>query len=386
LQDAQLDWRKLMNLTNRDCFRAVAQGLKTLIERFDWDGVNLAELYFESLEGAANAITFTPMNDDVRKLFREAQGFDPLELFSTRKDAASLRAFLDFRAGLAHRMQQDWMEQIGALRSVRPNLDLALTHVDDRFDQGMRDAIGADAARVLPLIGENDFTFLIEDPATVWHLGPERYPEIARRYQPLTNRADKLAIDINVVDRYQDVYPTRQQTGTELFELVHLAAGAFARVALYFENSILAPDLKFLPAAAAGVRRVERVRSKWTVESAGGVGVSWPGGAAVDGKPWPLANDTTVWLPGGVHTIETAPAQVGRRVLDFNGEVQSAEILEGGELLLAYTSASRAIAILESRPGSMELDGAEAEADVLASGANWAVLLPRGKHTLKVRW
>jgi len=38
------------------------------------------------------------------------------------------------------------MAQIGALRSVRPNLDLALTHVDDRFDTGMRDAIGADAA------------------------------------------------------------------------------------------------------------------------------------------------------------------------------------------------------------------------------------------------
>ena len=143
------------------------------------------------------------------------------------------------------------MEQIGALRGVRPNLDLALTHVDDRFDTGMRDAIGADAARVLPLVAEHDFTFLIEDPATVWHLGPQRYPEIARRYQPLTGRADKLAIDINVVDRYQDVYPTKQQTGTELFELVHLAAGAFSRVALYFENSILAPGPEV---PAGGVR------------------------------------------------------------------------------------------------------------------------------------
>src|SRR4029077_12012006 len=70
LQDAQLDWRKLMNLTNRDCSQAVSQGVKTLVERFDWDGVNLAELYFESLEGAANPARFTPMNDDVRKLFR----------------------------------------------------------------------------------------------------------------------------------------------------------------------------------------------------------------------------------------------------------------------------------------------------------------------------
>ena len=28
LQDAQLDWRKLMNLTNRDCFRAVSDGVR----------------------------------------------------------------------------------------------------------------------------------------------------------------------------------------------------------------------------------------------------------------------------------------------------------------------------------------------------------------------
>jgi hypothetical protein len=43
-QDAQLDWRKLMNLTNRDCFRAVSEGVRATIGRFDWDGVNLAEL------------------------------------------------------------------------------------------------------------------------------------------------------------------------------------------------------------------------------------------------------------------------------------------------------------------------------------------------------
>jgi hypothetical protein len=386
LQDAQLDWRKLMNLTNRDCFRAVSQGVKTLLERFDWDGVNLAELYFESLEGAANPARFTPMNDDVRKMFGNAHGFDPLELFRARKDAASLRAFLDFRAELARSMQQEWMRQIGSLRAAKPHLDLTLTHVDDRFDTGMKDAIGADAARVLPLIAEHDFTFLIEDPATVWHLGPQRYPEIARRYGPLTDRADKLAIDINVVDRYQDVYPTKQQTGTELFELVHLAAGSFPRVALYFENSILAPDLKFLPSAAASVRRLEKVGSKWTVESPGGVGICWTGAAVVDGKPWPLTDGATVWVPAGVHTVEAAAGRAEARILDFNGDLRSAEILPRGELEVAYSSSSRAIAILEKRPSTLELDGEEIALELLASGPKWALLLPRGKHSAKIRF
>ena len=69
LQDAQLDWRKLMNLSNPDCFNAVSHGIEQLVGRFDWDGVNLAELYFESLEGAANPARFTPMNRDVRDEF-----------------------------------------------------------------------------------------------------------------------------------------------------------------------------------------------------------------------------------------------------------------------------------------------------------------------------
>jgi hypothetical protein len=385
LQDAQLDWRKLMNLTNPDCFRAAAEGVKQLIERFDWDGVNLAELYFESLEGASNPARFTPMNEDVRKMFREARGFDPIELFGARKDEASLRAFLDFRAELARRMQQDWMDQIASLRGVRPHLDLALTHVDDRFDPGMKDAIGADAAGALPLAGEKGFTFLIEDPATVWHMGPERYPEIARRYQSLTPHAGKLAIDINVVDRYQDVYPTKQQTGTELFQLVNLAAGSFDRVALYFENSILTPDLKLLPAAAAAVRRVETVGGVWTVESAGGAGVRWAGAAAMDGKPWPLTDGTTVWLPAGVHTLEASPLSTPR-ILDFNGDVQSAESLPDGGLALSYSSASRAIAILESRPAGLEVDGVETAPELFSSDRNWAVMLPRGVHTVRIRY
>jgi len=82
----------------------------------------------------------------------------------------------------------------------------------------MRDSIGADAGRVLPLLETRSFTFLIEDPATVWNLGPERYTAIADRYRALTPHKEKLG------DRpeYRGPVPkrlsTKQQTGTELFQ------------------------------------------------------------------------------------------------------------------------------------------------------------------------
>jgi len=383
LQDAQLDWRKLMNLTNRDCFRAASTGIKDLITRFNWDGVNLAELYFESLEGAGNPARFTPMNDDVRREFRAAHGFDPIEIFQNRKDAESLRLFLDFRAGLARRMQEEWLSEIEKVRASHPDLDVVLTHVDDRFDTGMKDAIGADAGRVLPLLDSHDFTFLIEDPATVWNLGPQRYPEIAKRYQPLTHRSGKLAIDINIVDRYQDVYPTKQQTGTELFELVHLASTAFPRVALYFENSILAPDLPLLPAAGA-IAQLDRNAGKLAVDSPQGIGVQWNGDALVDGKPWPVGDGATVWLPAGPHTLEAAPAVSGPRVLDFNGELRSAERAGQSGIELSYECASRALALVDRKPSRLEIDGADAPLTFLESGDRYSVLLPRGQHLVTI--
>jgi hypothetical protein len=379
LQDAQLDWRKLMNLSNRDSFQAISVGVRRLIGRFDWDGVNLAELYFESLEGIGNPSRFTPMNDDVRAAFRAEKGFDPIELFSTRKDAASQKAFLDFRADLARRIEEEWLDVVESARRDKPHLDLVLTQVDDRLDKNMRDAIGADASRVLPLLERHSFTFLIEDPATVWNLGAQRYRAIAAAYQPLTPHREKLAVDLNIVDRYQNVYPTKQQTGTELFELVHQASASFARVALYFENSLMAPDLKLLPSAAAAVTRIERLGSKTIIESSTGVGLPWKGVAKVDGQIWPAADDQTVWIPPGAHSVEAAGSQPGPRLLRLNGELRAASAINPTTIEFSYQSAARAIAVLDRTPVKLRIDGTDAG---MNKAGPTTLLLPKGQHVI----
>jgi len=385
LQDAQLDWRKLMNLTNRAAFAEVSKGARDLIGRFEWDGVNLAELYFESLEGYQNPARLTPMNDDVRAEFQRAAGFDPVDLFDPKserrweRNAAGLARFLEFRAELARRQQVEWIAELEAIRKTKPHLDLALTHVDDRFDTSMREKLGADAARVLPMLPQHDLTFLIEDPATIWNLGPQRYPQIAARYAALTTARDKLAIDINIVERYQDVYPTKQQTGTELFQLVHVASAAFERVALYSENSIASPDLPLLASAASTVDRVERAGGKLVIESRRAVSVKWNGSAMVDGRLWPVATGSAILLPPGIHTIERAARTSALRLVDFNGELQSAEAMEAG-IEFAYRSSSRAMAQLERAPRKVEIDGVEARPPM----AGAVLLLPRGQHLVTI--
>lgn len=356
-QDAHLDWRKLISLQQPEARAAIEKGVRGLLQDFAWDGVNLAELYFESLEGAANKARFTPWHPVVLQRF---------ERESSKSAAADMAGFIEFRAKLAAEMQRDW---VSFLKREVPQLDLVLTHVDDRFDTRMRELIGADAARVMPLMDEHAFTFLIEDPATVWHLGPERYPEIARRYQPLTPHQERLAIDINVVERYQDVYPTKQQTGTELFRLVHLASQAFRRVALYFENSLLPQDLDLLPVAAAPVKQFERDEKRVVLETAGPVWVRWNGGAKLNGKAWGVVSGDRVLVPAGKHVLEAGPLPAVA-VLDTNVEVLEA-VLDRDAVVLTYES---------KLAGSIRLGrGSCAEAQ------ECVVPMAAGKHTIRLQ-
>jgi hypothetical protein len=384
-QDAHLDWRKLMNLTNRDAFRAVAAGLRELAARFDWDGINLAELYFESLEGHDNLARFTPFNRDVRAQFAALHGYDPVEIFSVAaphywpQSPDSLRTFLDFRAELALRQQAEWITEVEAIRQTKPWLDLVLTHVDDRLDATMRAKIGVDTAKTLPLLREHDFTFLVEDPATTWNLGPQRYTELAARYAQTAPRPEKLAVDINIVERYQDVYPTKQQTGAELFQLVHAASEAFPRVALYFESSLAKVDWPLLPSAAAAVERVERRDNRLVVASRHGVGVAWRGPALVDGRPWPVRSANHVWLPRGTHAVESAASSPPLLLTDLNADLHSARALPNG-VEFVYVSAARGFAVLDRTPDRIEIDGEAAEG--VLDGL--LLRLPRGQHLVTV--
>ncbi|MFL6449531.1 MAG: hypothetical protein ACJ746_17905 [Bryobacteraceae bacterium] len=383
-QDAQLDWRKLMNLENRECRQAVEKELTALIDRFDWDGVNMAELYFESLEGASNPARFTPMNDDVRTDFKRVAGFDPKLLFdanspyAAKTNADGLRRFLDYRADLASRMQTDWLGVVERLKVRKPYLDVALTHIDDRFEPGIRDALGADVARSLPVVKASRSTLLVEDPATLWALGPERYRKLAEKYAELTPDRDHIAVDINVVERYQDVYPTKKQTGLELAELVHEAASSFSRVALYFESSLENVDLSLLPAAATNASVKQTSADEIELNAKSATRIPWRGAVDVDGRLWPIQDATMVMVPAGRHTLSPGIERSPVTLLDFNADVQSASIGKD-RVELSYASASRAIAVLGTAISSVEIDGVPLATSGPLS-VKCSVVLPAGQH------
>jgi hypothetical protein len=275
-------------------------------------------------------------------------------------------------------MQKEWLGVMDKTRAAKPYLDIVLTHIDDRFEPGIRDALGADVARSLPMMQARKSMLLVEDPATLWNLGPERYSKLAEKYHELTPDRSQIAVDINVVERYQDVYPTKKQTGVELFELVHEAAVSFARVALYFENSLEKQDLALLPSAAAAATVHETPAGALQVNAQEPTRISWKGAARMDGKLWPVSNGKELLAPAGEHTFSANEAQPAVTIADFNGDLRSATA-EADRSELSYSSRSRAVAIVGSEVSSVEVDGTPFWKGKAGESVR-SFVLPAGQH------
>ena len=118
----------------------------------------------------------------------------------------------------------------------------------------MREQIGVDIPRLLALRQRYGFDIQLEDPYTLWNLGPDRFRLIGDLYRRRLPAGAQLAIDINVVDRDPDpgqILVTERQHGLELYGLVSACAEHADTVYFYAAYSLETPDMQFAPSAAA---------------------------------------------------------------------------------------------------------------------------------------
>ena len=390
--DAALDWRSLMNLKDPACFDAIISGLRFLLGRFDWDGVNSAEVYFDSPNGPESPESFTPFNRLVRSEFRAIQGIDPVEFFRRdsprfwKKDKRHWEVFVDYRVELERLLNERLLAELSRMKNASGEaLGLAVTYVDNLYDTKMREAVGADVRGMIPLLERYDFTLIMEDPGTIWHLGPRRYSELAASYGKLTNRNRQLGIDINIVDRFQSSYPTRKQTGTEFCQLFYHAGRSFETVLMYSERTMYDWDLELVAhslasdASAADSGNEIRVSSRRPVVYRSGVEAA---DYLVDGKPWPCVQTGDVLLPAGSHRVSAFAFQESPRLprmVGLNGDLLAAGYDGEKALEFRYRAWPRGLAIFDRVPRSILVD----EAALSGSRVEW-VLLPRGSHRVRV--
>jgi len=395
-RDAHVDWRRLMALSIPECFDAVSRWMTDLLQRFDWDGADLAEVYFESPMGLARPDLFTPLNAADRELFRTRSGFDPIELFdrSSRRyfgaDPASLAEFLSYRRDAIAALHERLLGVLAEVRKREPHLDVVLTLVDAMYDGQMRDRLGIDASRIVGLGSRFPFELQVEDPFTLWTLGPERYERIAGDYARLVPPGQRLAVDVNVVPRAGDVRPTSQQTGLELYRLMADARRSFPKVCLYSEASVYPQDRALLTNALASSSSVQPAGAhEVVVVSDGSVELATGReriAAVVDGRPWPAVRGGTVLVPLGRHAVgwkrgEGPPPTL--RLLEMTGVLLDAAAEEGA-LTVRYSSAARAYLLVPFSPSRMEVDGVPEKLTTGAGRRGFTVAAPPGEHTIRL--
>ncbi len=365
-RDAKVDWRSLIALEDPACLDLAWAQWEPFLKRFDWDGVNLAEMYFEPDIKQDN---YTPFHPSALKLF----GKDP---------ATHDEEFKDWRKDLVVTLNDQLLTRLNSLPRAR-EMEFELTVVDDRLDPVHGRSVGSDVARLAEVAKRGGASLQVEDPFTTWTEGPLRYDRLVPAVVPLLDPGE-VFLDINVVPR-EDTAPTDTMTGAELDLAVMSAGRAGGRLGIFSVATLAPNDLAHLPSAIAGA--VETLDTGIRAETA--TTVFSPHGAAdtcldVDGVPWPSGAGIAI-VPKGEHRLAWAagPAR-GPALLRITGELGSASV-EAGALTFAYDSRGRGYAVVGRKPVAMTVDGSEAGLDAVANpGGGFTVTLPPGTHTIRI--
>jgi uncharacterized protein YdaL len=403
-REAIVDWRRNMAVNIEDCRQAVFDELRGWLTGYDWDGVNLAELYYESPLGYEWPEMFTPMNDEIRTAFSRQHGFDPQALFDPLSEyywqgnPAAAAAFNQFREDLIVELHGEFLAYLYRLKQdYRLDWEVVVTTIDDILSPDVGEATGINTRRLSELEEEFPFTLQIEDPQPLWPLGPDRYTKILEAYADIRERMP-LVLDINVVP-YRDLSisqaPTAQPSGLELYQLGRAAGGDLTRVAFYSEASLYEVDFPMLPFVMATEAAEEMTDDGWTVEAPYTVNVTIDAEAhrdvLVDGKIWPAYYRGRVLLPTGKHTIRPVPKlenltgwfRSKARLVDMSGELLWASAVSRG-VRFRYESLAHNLVLLTEQPKEIFIDGRPVEAQVLPSELGYAIRLPSGTHVATI--
>jgi hypothetical protein len=397
-QDAFLDWRKLMALEIPECFDSATSHVRRIIDTFDWDGIDVAELYFDSPDGIKRLSAFTPFSDFVRNDFKTRFDIDPFDIFNPDSphyylaDKKALRQFLEYRVELCTRLNRQMMEFIHT-QQARRKLDVYLTQMDNTVDKNVRDAIGVDIDEYVKLQKEFGFTLQAEDPSSLWALGPDRYKKIGRVYRKLLGPGTTFTMDINVVAEGRDqIYPTKMQTGLEFLELLSEASRYSDRVCIYAVHTPHVYDYRYAPYALATMALVTEAAEDEFLTNSPKTFILETETAAKDvfinGKPWPCRRKNGIIIPPGRNLVKIQTSKTNHSKELFITGI-SCEIEEcmrvGRDIELKYDERRNVFVTLNRRPRTIHVNDNEVSLQLFYNSvtSEFSVKCPIGQNRIR---
>jgi uncharacterized protein YdaL len=399
--DGRVGWRYHMDLDIPECQDAAYDFVENLLNRYEWDGVNIAELNFDTNNGPEDPKNYLPMGATTRTAFQALGGFDPILLFSPespfywKTNPGALKKFDDYRTQRVLTWHRLLLERLTPIAQDK-DMEIIVTMLDSLHSRTLTRDTGVDSLRIASLMDQFPITLQVEDPMEFWAQSPERYRQFAKTYLKLVRDPSRLMFDINIVNR--DIRyshsPTQLPVGTELAEMLIEASQVNGRAGVYSEGTIPFEDLQTLSTVLAHNDTVERKWNSWVTRSKSSVILTAPGrwqDFRVDDILWPGWGENEVYVPKGTHSI-TAEERKFRlfdssvldiRLLRFSGNLDSLMRTDRG-LQFTYDSNMRNLVLFNKKPIGILVDGRSYPFPAVSHAGQWSVRLPSGRHLIQV--
>jgi uncharacterized protein YdaL len=415
-EDGKVGWRYHMDLDIPECQDAAYDFVEDLLKQYPWDGVNIAELNYDTNNGPEDPKNYLPMGVTTRSAFKALGGFDPILLFSPespfywKQNPGAMKKFNDYRSQRVLAWHRSLLEKITPIAQGK-DMEMIVTMFDSLHSPTVTRDTGVDSHLILSLMDQFPFTVQVEDPAHLWAESPNRYKQFADVYLKLVRDRKRLMFDINVVDRdiRHSAAPSQLAVGVELARTLLSAAEASGRVGIYSEGTIPIEDLQTLANVLAhnANATLENRGNSWTTQSDQSVLLAAPGDwqhFKVDNIFWPGWSQNDVFIPKGTHRI--APAEkrwawldlpllkrfnlfdtsvLDIRLVHYSGNLDRLERTDRG-FQFRYDSNMRSVALLNGLkpPNQIKMDGQLYSEPVAGHPGLWSIRLPRGHHNIEV--
>lgn len=402
-EDVRPSWRYPVALTDPECVKAMTEEFKKFLYSYDFDGVNLAELYFEAAKGLDNPNLFTPMHISAQKELRQKYNIDLKKVFTPgsgyywKNNSYVKNTITEYRINKINEVYYTLLNAFSEIARSKKGFQLIVTAMDSYGSPELREYIGVDMNRIIGLQKKFNFLLQVEDPQNLWSTDPMRYVEIGRKYNSLIGDSTKLLLDLNILsfrsrDSLFTPFPTLIQTGTESFLMVKAASIGAPRLTIYAESSVNPQDLFFFPYALASRVEYHFTGDGYDVNSPYSFNMRLPDDVKeilLDGNPIAPSRNNSYLIPAGKHLIKLnrditntfSTHELQTRIMSFTGNLLSVSYGMQG-IRFEYESETRTLISLNREPTSVRIDGREYQFSVMKGSDCYSIFLPTGKHKI----
>jgi len=386
-EDVIAGWLRPMAMADAGCFNAVKQELLKILEPFDWDGIVINRVGWESEQGVHEPETYTPFHPDVLTSFQEKFGYDSRDLFDNgspyfwKTNPESLSQFEQFRNSLAQKWLAGFLTMLDDMKQKERNdWEIILTYADNKSHCGIT------LENIISLKNKFDISLQLETTSE-------------KQWEQFSSPFDLVQLIIDPSESGNSFYtmaPTRYPSGTALYTLLGKFIKNQKRFSLYSESSLFEVDKQIMPFLFSSATRKIWTGNDLRVVMPCSADIVFAGtnakGMMIDNELAGSFCNNQIVSPVGEHIITPIdPAQKiflmiksKTRLVNCSAELLKTTVTNRG-LEFIYWSERRTVVVVNEKPLSVFIDGVKTKCQPLEGLLGWAVMLPQGKHTVTIQ-